>query len=145
MNVQRDLLLLVTFGRSRDPGCRTTGNVCAGADPGQRAWRRIGSGFLRRVASRQPAVVHSAGLGSRSGNEPVAGKGHRRQRLRLAGRGLQKIRFCNLGLLRSSRRRASFRWPASPSPAPPTPAGPSPCRICSSTPPCRCCSSRIKS
>src|SRR5262249_6271989 len=43
-------------------------------------------GFFRHMASRQSSLVHTTGGGSRSGDEPVADEGHRRERLQLARR-----------------------------------------------------------
>src|SRR5258708_29493832 len=49
------------------------------------------------MAAWEPALVHTAGVGSRSGDESIAGKRHRRQRLRLAGRRLQESDLAALG------------------------------------------------
>src|SRR5258708_30905532 len=49
------------------------------------------------MAAWEPALVHTAGVGSRSGDESIAGKRHRRQRLRVAGRRLQESDLAALG------------------------------------------------
>src|SRR5262245_42774180 len=50
------------------------------------AGARLHPGFLRHMASWEPSLVHSAGVGSRSSDESVADQGYRRERLQLAGR-----------------------------------------------------------
>src|SRR5262245_42261317 len=69
-------------GRARQPWC---------------AKRRVHPGLLRHMASWEPALVHTACLRSRSGQESVARKGHWRERLQLAGGRLQESDLAALG------------------------------------------------
>src|SRR5258707_11934711 len=62
-----------------------------------RAKRRVHPGFLRHLASREPSLVHTAGVWSGAGQESIARKGDWRERLQLARRRLQKSHLAAVG------------------------------------------------
>src|SRR6266446_7883940 len=62
-----------------------------------RAKRRLYPGFFRHMASRQPSLVHPAGIWSGPGQESVARKGDWRERLQLAGGRLQESNSAAVG------------------------------------------------
>src|SRR5262249_9232519 len=85
-----------------------------------RAKRRVYPGFLRHMASRQPSLVHTAGVRSGSGQESVARKGDWRERLQLAGRRLQKSDLAAVGRRRREEEgRAVAGRPDLPKPVEP--------------------------
>src|SRR6267142_2144063 len=67
------------------PRFRTTGGARGHTRQYWRAKLFLHPGFLRHMASWEPSLVHTAGVGSRSGDESVADERYWRERLQLAG------------------------------------------------------------